>query len=78
MLLTCNRCGTEFDTHRDHPAGRYASTTRCPDCGCDHDVDDRPAPTPAPTEVAADGGRGLVEQLAEASDGEVHIHLHQE
>lgn len=49
MDIECDGCGTEFDTQREHPAGPYASTTRCPSCGHDHDVDEPEAA------VAVDG-----------------------
>jgi predicted Zn finger-like uncharacterized protein len=35
MELTCERCGTAFDTERDG-AGAHADTGRCPSCGARH------------------------------------------
>lgn len=34
--VTCERCGTEFDTERD-PATAGASGERCPSCGKSHE-----------------------------------------
>lgn len=70
MILNCRRCGNEFDTDRDHPAGKHASTTRCPKCGADHDVDE--------TDTAANSGN-VLEDLPIDTDGqEIHIHVHRD
>ena len=81
MRLSCERCGEGFDTEREHPAGRHASGTRCPACGCDHDTGGG-----APAVVDRDGSAGSesaevaaqVAALAGEGDGDIHIHLHRD
>lgn len=36
-VITCERCGAEFDTDREPPSPG-ASTDRCPSCGKSHDA----------------------------------------
>jgi rubredoxin len=77
MLIDCTRCGEQFDTDRDHPAGRHADTWRCPKCGASHDRHDHlEEQGGAETEAIADGGAVSIEAGEETI--QVHIHVHRE
>lgn len=76
-VITCRRCGTEFDTERD-PVTPHQNTERCSSCGYDHSEPQNEAQPTKP--VAADESPAVAEalpidRLADA-EGDVHLHVH--
>ena len=73
MLIDCTRCGEQFDTDRDHAAGRHADTWRCPKCGASHEPEEQ-LEASSESEAVADGGALSIE--AGEENVEVHVHIH--
>jgi len=77
--LTCKRCGEQFDTDREEKIP-HQNTHRCPCCGTDH--------SPATAEVdeqsrqiedaALQNPPEAIANLLQNSNGDVHLHLHQD
>ena len=70
-IRECDRCGSEFDTDRDHKGGDYANTNRCPYCGKEADIER------AEGEVALDGGVEAAEfqvtVTIRVDGGDIHV-----